>query len=333
MRTLSTLFLALLLYSCSSYQPPESMDARMARTNAVETAKAVVPDIPIGNIGGSGRSPASAGDFAKTTDEQKKKRSNLFREYSSKKLYFLTLVDQYEQFRVYVEGLRSSQTPIVDFCPQFHTVYLQYYAMYDSQRVAVLRKDKDRKIASMTEPILASYPLNDNLGRGDSGHLFPELFLPLSEESAHPNVMEFMKNFHQGGDDKKLAIFMEAFRMHLARVKKEISEMCEYGSGQNYYVFENLMTYVKNNQGFRNSKEAMVALLKTTILSNHAILAAMDAEFLEKQQNHKLLLSINSTPLRHELRQEVFDRLDAQWALAYFSELKRIRGLASSSAK
>jgi hypothetical protein len=77
---------------------------------------------------------------------------------------------------------------------------------------------------------------------------------------------------------------VDAFKLHLEKTLEEIKELCENGSGENYYAFENLITHMRANKEYHRSKEAMESLLKITLFSNLALISALEVEFFPNSQ-------------------------------------------------
>ncbi|MBF0205383.1 MAG: hypothetical protein HQK53_00695 [Oligoflexia bacterium] len=301
--------LLLMLVSCTTYQTPESIDERMARTDAVKVTTGSLPDIPLMSLdfpkAAVGRAPSSVGPVGHVAPAVPGMKS-----YTNKKIYFLGILDQYEQFKYFLEDNYQTKRPPLEFCPQFHTLYLNYYSYFRATHPGVER-------AKAEKAPLSSYSMEKNLSTRskESYFLYPELALPLTVDTSHPNVGEIA--------DANLAQLIFAYKAHLNKLHSEIKELCEYGGSANYYVFENLINHMKGNPTFHRSKVAMQALLKTVLIGNMAIITALEAEFFSGHGP-----AMDQPPMRKELAQEILSRLDADWAQIYFSELRKRRSAA-----
>ena len=58
-------------------------------------------------------------------------------------------------------------------------------------------------------------------------------------------------------------------------MKEEIETMCEFGESQDYYIYENMISYYKNNDKFIYSYNSLPAVLKIPVISNIFLLESL----------------------------------------------------------
>ncbi|MBT7609334.1 MAG: hypothetical protein HN576_06235 [Bacteriovoracaceae bacterium] len=289
---ISLVTLASLLSSCSSGFRPESIEDKMVRFERQSIGDNVVPNSYVNNdllVDAPSRAPASIGT--------KKSKKDML-PYNNKKLYFLTLLDQYKYMKTFS---KNESIPDLIICPKFHSLLVRYsedHPVNDYQAKKWTPIDYDKSKLS-DEKYLASHP---------------ELSLPVSKGSSTPTVVDLI----QGASDnnENVHIVHTAFELHLSKTYSELKELCEYGNSNNYYTFENLNTLV-NKDVFNKNAKSLNTLLRTTIFSNIALKVSLD-----KNSNNTASRGIASVQSHaRELEEEVIARLGVEWSNDYFRGL------------
>lgn len=296
---------ALLLSSCAG---PESYQQKMARYTPKNEGKNQVPEIKTldfkfaqtGMKNSAGRGPASAApaesaEPLKTTVELENNPTN-------KKLYFLSLYTQYETLKNYSTEFVG---PAVSICPNFHTSLLRH------------REKAPEKTAATVGVKKFSY---DSARFQDESYVAgnPELLLPLSKEETTPRVIDVIRG--SKGNVTEFAVnelVHKALDIHLSKTYSEIRELCEYGVSDNYYIYENLITHIKNNK-FEADSANMNTLLKTTVFSNQALMASLEKQNNARKTAGRSIASVNTESKNGPYVGEIMARLNVGWAGQYF---------------
>ena len=302
---LLTITFSTVLSSCAG---PESYYQKMARyTPQTAVLKTSVPQIDSEGFQfklKSTRVPASTKSSVTSIEKTSSEEATL----SNKKLYFLTLLGQYEGLKKYAQDFEA---PSVNICPHFHTSVLDH---------------KSRKPASVYSNVEIkdgkkfSYDSN-RFSDQDYVASRPELSLPLSRDEVTPKVIDIFRSEGLAhNDDKMNEMVHKALDIHLAKTYSEIRELCEYGVSNNYYIYENLITHIKNSD-FKPATVNMNTLLKTTVFSNIALVTSLDKI---KPSSLRSIASVepklkDSTA---SYANEVMSRLSVQWAKEYFDHIK-----------
>ncbi|WP_127717436.1 hypothetical protein [Halobacteriovorax sp. HLS] len=279
--------------ACSSgysYRRPESIDEKINRYQSRNQNGNQVPNINVGDYKFDRhhkRGPASVSTRASQKDEG-------LNQYNNKRLYFLTLLSQYQEFSKYST---SDSAQAINHCPNFHTSYLNY---------------KDANSMDVTK-VSYKVPFPDlSLLEDDSKVAnFPEFFLPMSSTSTQPRVIDILRNSKKSSQEV-LASIQEAINIHVKKTSSEIRELCDTGSSANYYTYENLITYIKTKKKLGPNKEGMQILYKTTLFSNMAIEKSFKKYQKEKSRG------IASFAKKASYDNEVIKRLEVPWAIEYF---------------
>jgi hypothetical protein len=278
--------------SCSSGFRPESIDQKMDRFQAQNIGQNIVPDSFVNHellIKNISRGPASV-------SVKKNKKNNL--PYNNKKLYFLTLLDQYNYLKTYS---KNQNNPTLEICPKFHSLLIRHGEEYSVNSY----NPKSWSIASY-----------DSAKFSDKNYLanHPELTLPVSSGNARPAVIDLLKKVDSQKQVKE--IIYGAFDLHLSKTYSEIKELCEYGNSNNYYTYENLNTLAKKSSFTKNS-QSLNTLLRTTIFSNLALKSSLDKN--SSNTPARGIASERSNFLK--LENEVIERLGVNWSNDYFKSL------------
>lgn len=282
-----------LLGCAGSYQSPESIESKMHRYKSISGQVNKVPDMSV--LAGInykkkvGRGPRSY------------EKKDIQAEHTNKKLYFLTLLTQYGTLSKYSN---TSSVSAINICPSFHSILVDHKEKFENSGVNKISYKALNFKKLYSETIYASPELVSH---------YPELMLPISKKSLHPNVAEFMDK-NKTADASK--VMSKAIDIHLNKAHDELSELCETGTSSNYYIYENLMTHIKR-QGFTANKTNMRTLLKTSIFTNIAIIKSF-----EKTGSKKRGRTIASTSGEKEAYSDaIVERLGVDWSNQYFDTM------------
>ncbi|MDD4975428.1 MAG: hypothetical protein PHY93_13800 [Bacteriovorax sp.] len=305
---LASVSCALLLSSCAG---PESYQQKMARYEPKAISKNQVPDIKTadfkfqtqknGPAGKASRFPASAPENPNLDAETKESNP------TNKKLYFLALYSEYESIKNYSQEFTG---PTVSICPNFHTGLLQH-----NDKIA--NNPKNLPVSKKFSYDATKY--NDEMYVASR----PELLLPLSKDEVTPKVIDVIKSSSRPMSDFAVnELIHKALDIHLAKTYSEIRELCEYGVSDNYYIYENLITHIKNNK-FDAGNKNMNILLKTTIFSNIALMTSLDKH--NGTTPGRSIASMPNDEKKNSYATEVMARLNVTWANQYFDYIKAAR--------
>jgi hypothetical protein len=223
-------------------------------------------------------------------------------------LYFLSLFTEYETLKKYSQDFVG---PAVTICPNFHTSMLRHNENYTSP--------KNSPLNGMPKSFKFTYDANQFSNTSYVAKR-PELLLPLSKEEVTPKVIDVIKS--SGSTMNSFAVnelVHKALDIHLAKTYSEIRELCEYGSSDNYYIYENLTTHIKNNEFLANHKN-MNILLKTTIFSNIALMTSLEGHPSVAPKGRSIA-SVSENK-KDTYSNEVMTRLNVNWANQYFDFIK-----------
>jgi len=238
-----------------------------------------IPSIPVVNAAVSkARKPASKENYSTQYN------------YSNKRLYFLTLFDQYST----IGQFTKNKPPILKSCPHFHSSMVDHKEKFNSTNIY--------------KQINNSYLDNISLNSSESIAKYPILALPVTEENNHPQAIDLMKDSRLESRSK---ILSKAINIHLVKTYQELTELCEYGTSDNYYSYINLMNSIKVNP-FPATDENMAVLLKTSLISNYALQESLKKISINKN-NRSPASSVNSP----KYEQEIFNRMNINWADNY----------------
>lgn len=296
-----------ILASCAG---PESYQQKMARYTPKTIGKNQVPEIQTAefkfttatkNRVGAGRLPASAPENPNMNEEGKESS------HTNKKLYFLTLFSEYESLKKYSQEFSG---PAVSICPNFHTSLLRHNEKFLGSINSGMPKTKkfsyDPKRYT-DETYVASRP---------------ELLLPLSKEEVTPKVIDVIRSSKETMNDFAVnELVHKALDIHLAKTYSEIRELCEFGVSDNYYIYENLITHIKNNPFEADSKN-LNTLLKTTLFSNIALMTSLEGHEKNSKTAGRAIASSDFTEKKNSYANEVMARLNVNWAGQYFEFIK-----------
>lgn len=267
----------LTLTACGHYSPPETFEAKMARYQIRQSDVSIVPQIePINFKIASSRAPASV-----VTDKAEEVN------FSNKKLYFVTLYRQYTQLAAYSNATARE----INQCPSFHSALVDHATVMSAPKTANFNYEVNKLS-------------DDNYVR-----YYPELYLPLSSDTT-PRVLDLARK----NKTETATLVQQALDRHIDRVYAELAELCEYGSSDNYYAFENLHTEMKRRSVVEANPNGMKVLLKTSLFSNKALLESL------KRSSAKTNRAPASVALI-DFDSEVMKRLGVPWAQNYYQSL------------
>ncbi|MBI2520972.1 MAG: hypothetical protein HYV97_11160 [Bdellovibrio sp.] len=229
------------LGGCGTYRP-ESIESKMSHYNSPEQKVNQVPVLNINFDVTAHRSPSSL-----TVKEEKDKNVQYeiteLSNFSNKKLYFLALFDQYNHLSRYT----PSTTTKIKSCPNFHSGIIEQLGDYPDPN-------------NFKSPLLTQEYQANNLTHVG-------LQLPMQKDDFHPTVHEF---FASTPGQNLYDLQIKALDVHLSKMYDELEELCQYGTSDNYYIFENLTTYIQT-QKLNQNNENFKILMRTTLFTNQIL--------------------------------------------------------------
>lgn len=249
---------AALLFSiscASNYRRPESVEDKMSRYEVKKAKINEVPRMAPPSISYAGRGPASV-----TTP---KKMSRPFSDLTNKRVYFLTLLSQYNDFRPFA----TYAAPTLAICPHFHT------------NVVNFNESHQKSFEKRSWPLHAG---TENSYQDESwAKKYPEFYLPVTKESVEPRVLDLLKK--SPSKERSQELISLAVDTHVSKIYDELKELCEYGSSDNYFTFENLTSHIKGSgKPFPPGEESLNTLLKTTLFTNKMLIDSLKRAVPEK---------------------------------------------------
>lgn len=309
--SLKLLPLLCLSFSCShSYMGTESMGQRMERYQAQNEKEYLRPEITVLPVDYSKPTGPSARNRAPASNQKPTPRKvGPFDSHSNRRIYFLTLLYQYSHFK----KLLKENGPNIDFCPNFHS------SMVDNGPKTSPHLDEMEQM-SESEFLPPKYfsSLEKLIKDKKDLALYPELELPITMEHLHPTVFDILVS-QESNESNGKTVLTSALKLHIQKIYQELVELCEYGQGQNYFIFENLITHRNGHKSTTGSTESMKLLLKTGLFINMSLLQAI------KTHSANLDRTPASLDSYAQLKEEVFERLQANWTQEYFQELTKRR--------
>lgn len=292
------------LASCSS---PESYKSKMSRYTPKHFGTNQVPEITTAGfnftVKKAHRTPASS-DNTTSIESTLGPEATL----SNKKLYFLSLFGQYESMNKYASEFSA---PAVSICPHFHNSLLEHNERRPAG-IATRVPFKNTKIFSYN---------SEQFNNPQYVAAHPELSLPLMKNESTPKVIDRLRSESVKITDEEMnQLVRTAVDNHLLKTYAEIRELCEFGVSDNYYIYENMITHIKNTN-FSPIESNMNTLLKTTVFSNMALVTSLD------KVKTQAMRSIASVAVKKDLTNpysnEVMSRLSVEWAHEYYDHLRR----------
>lgn len=285
------------LVGCSNYS---TYQEKMHRYNPKILKSNHVPEIktPGFTFKTQSRMPASFSSQEKNKIEEIPESAP-----SNKKLYFLTLLGQYEGLKSFASNY---QAPNVEICPHFHTSILE---LKDSKSLEVRAKANKKYYYDHEKLQDESYVAQR-----------PELSLPLVKDEVYPKVVDILKKENDKLSSSTIQQTIgDALDIHLAKTYTEIRQLCEFGVSDNYYIYENLITHIKSTS-FNAKTENLETLLKTTVFSNLALVTS-----LEKNMTTRTVASQKIKDPAKVYSNELLTRLNINWAHEYLDYIKNTK--------
>mgnify|MGYP003671448446 CR=1 FL=1 len=271
---------ALTLVACGHYAPPETFESKMARYQVKHEGTAGVPEIePVSFKATRTRGPASVSVESQDEDTQ----------FSNRKLYFITLYKQYHE----LASFSNTQARELKQCPSFHSALVDHSVAFTPRN--------EWHVSYNQEKIQ-----DDNYAK-----FYPELYLSMDDNSKTPRVLDIARK----NVNESQTLVQTAIDKHVDKTHSELAELCEYGTSDNYYAFENLNTEMKKRNVATASTSGMKILLKTTIFSNKALIESL-------KRSSKPSRSPASSVKQTDFELMVMNRLGVPWAEKYYQALK-----------
>jgi hypothetical protein len=235
-----------------------------------------------------------------------------FKDWSHRKLYFMTL---YHQYRL-LSGIVTDRPQTFSICPQFHSTLLDY---------------PPQTIGSLFEKnFFENYDqdlMKKTFNRREWKALYPEMFLSLSKDFSNPTVFDY---WGQNPQTPIVHLLKKAFKIHLERTEEQLQELCQYGQDDKTYVFENFITYMKEHPEYKETDSSIKSLMHIPLFLNMSLLISLKGHqnFSSKDQRMPSSKSVEETSIRllptyDHLFQTVSERSQTFWAIPYFEELMR----------
>ena len=269
--SIKILFLLLALSACSNYhyRSPESISDKIARYRASRSYdyNAIPNTKELKVYRKNRRSLASS---------QKKFKSK----YSSRGLYFLVFLSQYEMLKDY---LNNQELPDIKSCPQFHSILLTY-------------RNKKNKFSSSERKI---------------GHLkkeyknffnYPELLLSTVQEEEAPTIADLLQNKTDllKNKEKVRSLISNALKIHTFKMYKELEVLCDHGRSINYDNYKNLLAYIqRQGSRFSPSQKNTKVLLRSSVFFNKILMDSLSV---------------------HQTKSQYFDHLTNQFSLEWIKD-------------
>jgi hypothetical protein len=279
MRVSLFIIMTSLISSCGTYHPPEALSDKMSRYKPSKINPNPVPTLALWE--------SRLGSIKKL--RAKKKPVSHYQKLSNKKLYFSALYHQYNELRSYLP--EQDKTPILSHCPRHHNTYLKI----KTDTVQQKKLNMAKRYSSITVDTK-----------------YPELTLPLGKQTLKDKIVGTATL------TQKKRYVESAISDHVKRVHAELVEVCDSGSSENYFNFENVVTHAeRHRRDFQqDKKKSMSSLLRTTLFYNKALLrglnsAAYRGRFPASTNNKEEDASFSA----------VADKLDTSWSFDYFDAL------------
>ena len=184
---------------------------------------------------------------------------------SNKKAYFLSLWRQYKILQKMTDSHDS-----ISSCPQFHNDILGF--------------KKELKVSSKSKVDLG---LSDKFINSSNIHSYPVLSLPYKDTDLYSYLNQ--TNSWSRADD----IAIDAISEYRINLKEEVNTLCEFGNSNEYYIYENLISYYRNNEEFIYSTAALPSVLKVGPVSNLLLINSILTDTSISPFESKLLKKMN----------------------------------------
>lgn len=184
--------------------------------------------------------PTKASRSIASTEEE-----NELTELSNKKVYFFTLWQEYKAFKNIIgtgEKLNS--------CPQFHDDVLSKEKIVNN-KIKLYDLDTNFETVKLDPKNIVHYPV-------------------LSIPYKGVDLYSYLKLKDEWDNAKKHTY--KALTAYNERNFTELKTLCDEGNSEGYYIYENMISYYKDNKEFQNSYQALTSILKVNTISNMLIL-------------------------------------------------------------
>lgn len=204
---------------------------------------------------------------------------------SNRQIYFLSFYKQYLSLKKTL-----GEKVELNNCPSFHQVILEY----------------KNELLNHNDEYHTKIEFAQVKADRDSLPFHPVLAIP---SEGNQNLYAKMNARDWSNQQQTLR---EALTHYQTEMDKELHHLCETGVSSGYYVYENLVTYFKENQGFHHTKAGLKALLKVPTLANMVIL-----DNLSRESYHKVTQGVFDTWL--------LGRANTAWFMQYRNYVKANR--------
>jgi len=168
---------------------------------------------------------------------------------SARKLYFLSMVQQYNMFN----SLLGKKSEKQNNCPQFHNDLVGNNKNFEDNGKFFSLSLNFAQIKK--EPQNVMY--------------YPAMSLPYQKVDLYSYLVKSV-DWKNASNHVKSAL--EHYNI---KNKKEIEELCQNGVSEGYFIYQNMVTYYGQNQSFHNSTEALSSVLKIPVVSNMLVLGSL----------------------------------------------------------
>ena len=217
-----------------------------------------------------------------------------FMEFSNKQVYFSTLFWQFQKLKAFRLGPFQN----IRYCPSFHSAFLEL-------------KKKSPSPVKLNGDGVVLQKLIDLKPKKEIMAIFPEMALPLTHTLGASTLYEVLSKYSH---DAPYDLLVQGINIHTKKIYQELQQLCHTGYSQNYFIFENLISYVHQNPHFKNGAAPLLSLLESTVFFNFIFL-----NFLGFQHRGEFPFSSS------KLEEEMVSRLRADWSYNYFYQLRRRR--------
>jgi hypothetical protein len=312
LKVLSILYISVqFLASCSStYRAPESFDEKVSRYKPQTHSKNQTPELPTFSPQSikSGRAPASVESV--TRAQKIGPVQEFVQSHSPKRLYFLTLYTQYQK----LSELKQIKSKAPEVCPHYHSTLVEHHE-YFSQKLTS---------SGLENKIYSKALIKSLKSSPEKLAYFPELALPIKADSLRPRVIDLISHESDAYTPKVAKKMIdEAMSTHLKKTHSELAELCEFGSSDNYYIYENLIGRIERVGPYEAGPIGAQTMLKTGIVFNQALIKSLKpehsgAKVTPKASRAPASVTKGSQEMYHH---EALSRLKAGWMDTYFSML------------
>ena len=234
----------------------------------------------------------------------------------NKDIYFLTL---YQQYRSLSEFSLAHINRNIKHCPSFHSSFLEL----KEKRSELF---KQAQLQSLKPSYLSFFSSRSPQLKSHFSAYYPEFNLPLSSQGFLYNNPQSIKDFLRTrpqifqNPNKTQKLINHALRSYLDNTYYELQELCENGSSENYYVYENLSRYIEKQKTFSPLKANLQVLLKTTLFYNWALIESLTDQIDLPSQRTPASSAYdqNSSPSRLPRTGNLTQKLGIPWISLYF---------------